>query len=313
MSGRLDRVVFPAAGLCRADLLRYYARVADGVVGALLGRTVTVVRYPRGLAAPGFFQKHQQRAGGRQPIRIEDPMDLLRWVRLGAVEFHAPLGPASAASSALAPHDWAVMDLDPNPPAGWACVVHAARVVATVFAHVGLPMQVKTSGRRGVHLMVPIEPLAAAEATQAMERLARVACALWPEGVTVARRVSDRGPRVYLDYLQNGPHRTMAAVYGVRALEPAPISWPTSLPALPAWDSRAATVGKVLAGTSVPAWERGTPVNLAAAMERAGIPTAEELRRAGSRRPAPRGESWMATSQRQEVGRAESSDATCGR
>lgn len=289
MSGRLDRVLFPEAGLCRADVMRYYERVADGVVAACQGRAVTVVRYPQGVAAAGFFQKYQERAGRRQPIRIEDPGELLSWVGLGAIEFHVPLGPSRADPRGAADHDWAVMDLDPNPPAGWAQVVGAARVVATLFDHVGLPMRVKTSGRRGVHVMVPIEPLPAAQATVAMERLARVACTLWPEGVTVTRRVSGRGPRVYLDYLQNGSHRTMAAVYGVRAIEPAPVSWPTTIAALPTLDPHAVTVATVLCRPRLPGWERGTPVDLGRALDRAGIPSAADLRRVASGRPAPRG------------------------
>ena len=279
MSGGGDRVWFPAAGLSRADVLRYYERVADSVVRACQGRAVTLVRYPRGVAHAGFFQKYQERAGRRQPIRIEEPADLLRWVGLGAIEFHVPLGQASADAHRPAEHDWAVMDLDPNPPAGWAHVVNAARVVATLFRYVGLPMQIKTSGRCGVHVMVPIEPTRAVEATLAMERLARVAGVLWPEGITVTRRVSDRGPRVYLDYLQNGAHRTMAAVYGVRAIEPAPVSWPTTLTALPTLDPHAVTVATVLRRRQLPAWERGSAIDLGRALDRAGIPPAVDLRR----------------------------------
>ncbi len=285
MSGGRDRVLFPGAGLRRADVLRYYEHVAEGVVGACRGRAVTLVRYPRGVAHAGFFQKHQERAGRRQPIRIEEPAELLRWVALGAIEFHVPLGHASPEVPGPAEHDWAVMDLDPNPPAGWADVVDAVRVVATLFDHVGLPMQVKTSGRRGVHVMVPIEPTPAVEATLAMERLARVACVLWPKGVTVTRRVSERGPRVYLDYLQNGAHRTMAAVYGVRAIEPAPVSWPTSFAALPTLDPHAVTVATVLRRPQLPAWERGPAIDLGRALDRAGVPSAVDLRRVV--RPAP--------------------------
>ena len=279
MSSGLDRVLFPEVGLTRADMMRYYALVADGVVAACQGRPVTVVRYPRGVAAPGFFQKHELREGRRQAIRIEDPVELLKWVGLGAIEFHVPLGTAAREQRGSVGHDWAVMDLDPNPPVGWAGVVDAARVVATLFDHIGLPMQLKTSGRRGVHLFVPILPTPPAEAALGMERLARVACALWPVGLTVTRRVRDRGPRVYLDYLQNGAHRTMAAVYGVRAIEPAPVSWPTTLAALPALDAQRVTVAAVLRRPQVPAWERGDAVDLRLALDRAGIPSAADLRR----------------------------------
>ncbi len=279
MSGGLDRVLFPEVGLTRADLMRYYALVADGVVTACQGRPVTVVRYPRGVAAPGFFQKHELRGGCRQLIRIEDPVELLKWVGLGAIEFHVPLGPTAEERRGSVGHDWAVMDLDPNPPAGWACVVAAVRVVAALFDHVGLPMQLKTSGRRGVHVFVPILPTPPAETTLGMERLALVACTLWPGGLTVTRRVRDRGPRVYLDYLQNGARRTMAAVYGVRAIEPAPVSWPTTLRALSALDAQRVTVAAVLRRPQIPAWERGNAVDLGLALDRAGIPSAADLHR----------------------------------
>lgn len=275
MSAPRDRLLFPAAGLWRSDLARYYQHVSQPLVAACAGRAVTIIRYPHGIGQPGFFQKYVDDGGRRSAIRIEEPADLLRWVQQGAIEFHLPL----AAGGGPAPHDWAVMDLDPHPPAGWSRVVDAAQAVSRLFEHVGLPMSVKTSGGRGVHILVPIVPTAAADAAEAMERLARVACAVSPDVMTVVRRVRDRGPRVYLDYLQNSGRRTMAAVYGVRAREPAPVSWPTSVAALAHQPADEHRVAAVLRQPRVPAWTRGTPVELGAALKRAGIPTVQELRK----------------------------------
>ncbi len=278
MSSGRDRLLFPAANIWRSDLLAYYERVSQPLVDACVGRAVTLIRYPRGVGQPGFFQKFVTTRGRRCAIRIEDPAELLGWVRQGAVEFHLPLGVSGVLAGTPSLHDWAVMDLDPHPPAGWPRVVQAAQAVARLFDHVGMPMSVKTSGGRGVHILVPIRPTEAADATEAMERLARVACAVSPDIMTVVRRVRDRGPRVYLDYLQNSGHRTMAAVYGVRAREMAPVSWPTGVGALASLEPDHHRVATVLQGQAVPVWGRGPAVDLRSTLERAGIPPVGRLR-----------------------------------
>jgi bifunctional non-homologous end joining protein LigD len=275
-----ERVLFPECGVRREELAAHYLRAADVLVREASGRAVTVVRYPHGIGEAGFFQKHERTPGREDdPIRIEDPSDLVRWVALGAVEFHLPLGRLAPTAGVDALHDWAVMDLDPHAPAGWREVVAVSRALTTVLAHAAIPWIAKTSGQSGVHVLIAIVPTPARAATEAMERVARLTRRLVPDVATVARRVRDRGPRVYLDYLQNAPTRTMAAVFGVRAVEPAPVSWPVQLDRLVDVAPDDFTV-RSARGVLLPDWNRGPPVDLLSALDAAGIPSVQDLRRA---------------------------------
>ncbi|CAB1128703.1 ATP-dependent DNA ligase clustered with Ku protein, LigD [Candidatus Hydrogenisulfobacillus filiaventi] len=272
--------MFPAAGITRERLARYYARVAPALLPYLAGRWITVRRWPEGVDAPGFYQRHplSAREGAGPGITIATAADLVRWVGWGTVEFHAPLGPAAAPDR----HDWAVMDLDPEPEAGWDRVRTAAEGVLWLLERAGLPYRLKTSGHEGLHIFIPIRPLAAGAVTLAMGALARAVAAALPETATVERQVDKRGPRVYLDYLQNADRRSMVAPYSVRGTAAARVSTPIrreELPLGPApWtlevvERRLATEGDLFA------WE-GPRADLSAAVAALGLPAAPGRSRA---------------------------------
>jgi bifunctional non-homologous end joining protein LigD len=227
-----ERVLFPQLGVTRAMLAAYYAAMAPYLLPHLRGRAITVRRWPKGVTGPSFYQKHPAprrpsapEAAAQRWIAIDTVDELVRWVGLGAIEFHVSLGPADQPHL----HDWAVMDLDPNPPAGWPAVRQAAQAVARLLERLELPYRLKTSGGQGVHFYIPVAPGDPRVLTACMEALARLTAAALPDLTTVTRRVAERGGRVYLDYLQNGQHRTMAAVYGVRATPSASVSTPITL------------------------------------------------------------------------------------
>lgn len=275
---QLERVLFPEAGITRRDLLRYYVSVADVILPHLKNRPLTVRRWPHGITEPSFYQKHEEASRGHvrsgEPIRIETIEDLVHWVRIGAIEFHAPLGTWPDPNL----HDWAVIDLDPNPPAGWGEVRLVATAVMRLLERIAVPCLVKTSGSAGLHLYIRVRPVSAREATAFVEGLCRLVVAAIPDMATVTRRVSERGPRVYLDYLQNGSHRTMAVVYTVRAREGASVSCPVTerevLHTVPSdWTIR------TVHPAERPLWEAGSPVNIRQAWERARLPPLAELRR----------------------------------
>ncbi len=269
-----ERVLYPAIGLSRAELMLYYYHVAGPLLGHLQDRALTIRRWPHGILAPGFYQRYRyQSRHERYPIVVDSLSELLRWVGLGAIEFHSPLGRVGDGGL----HDWAVIDLDPNPPADWAAVVRVARVTLDLLDRFEIPVSLKTSGARGLHLLVPIEPTEPHRAQDAIERVARVVSLALPEDATVARRVAHRGARVYIDYLQNGPRRTMAAVYSARAGPDARVSWPVGREDLDR-GPEAFTVRSTL-HRSVPFWPRVRPVPMEALLDREGLPTVEELRR----------------------------------
>ncbi len=219
----------PPAGSHPADALReeirdYYAQIAPSMMQNLVGRRLTVIRWPKGLKGPSFYQRHPypERSGEPRGIQVFTPEDLLTWVRRGAFEWHVPLGRVPAPDR----HDWAVFDLDPNPPAAWADCVRVARVLLALLKSVSFPFCLKTSGARGLHIYIPIEPTPSNEATAIIRQLCQVVESVRPDWCTTARRISDRGPRVYLDYLQNGHTRTMAGVFSVRGRFPLKVSTP---------------------------------------------------------------------------------------
>jgi len=277
MRRRRDRLMFPAVGVTRQDLVAYYARVAEAMLPHLQDRAVTVRRWPRGVDGPAFYQRHPQDPHGQprpEAIRIEGISALLDWVEHSAVEFHVPLGRLSDPGR----HDWVVLDLDPQPPADFAATVRIGRRVAHLLSVLRIPYLVKTSGGDGLHLYLPTVPTDARRALEQAERIARLIEVTWPAETTVARAKARRGPKVYVDYLQNGLHRTMAAPYTVRGEPAATVSWPVTWPALVYAGPDAFTVPRLMAAPVTP-FDRPDPVDLGRRLDEAGIPDVERLRR----------------------------------
>ncbi|WP_207711562.1 DNA polymerase domain-containing protein [Sulfobacillus harzensis] len=213
------RILYPKPGLTRMDVLGYYAEVAPYLLRLAKGRAITVKRWPHGVDGTMFYQKHPPEGG---PILVEDLPSLLTWVAQGALEFHAPLGHVDQPLQ----HDWAILDLDPNPPAGWESVMAVARVFRSLLDLLEIPFLLKTSGQRGLHFYIAIEPLDHREVMAIMGRLSEMICQTVPELATLERLKRDRGNRVYLDYLQNGYQRTTVLAYSLRATPNATISTP---------------------------------------------------------------------------------------
>lgn len=219
-----NKVLFPEKSITRRDLAHYYAQVAPLLIGQAKNRPVTVKRWPNGIYGTMFYQKHDP-PGSSTWITLASDEEVIRWVGQGVIEWHAPLGQFPR----LDIHDWAVMDLDPHPPAGWPEVVFVARAFGNLLDLLGLPYLMKTSGQEGLHFYLAIVPTAQDAVVRAMAALARIMEKSFPEWVTTARLTKDRGARVYLDYQQNGHRRTMALAYTVRAVPAASVSTPVGL------------------------------------------------------------------------------------
>jgi bifunctional non-homologous end joining protein LigD len=270
-----ERILFPRDGISRAELAVYYAQAGPALLPHWRERAITVRRWPHGIDQPGFYQKHAGRSGlagdGAPRIHIGEVETLVTWVGWGAIEFHVPLHRDGAL------HDWAVLDLDPNPPAGWEEVLAVGEVVVALLKRVGLSFNLKTSGGDGLHFYLPIVPTPAGEVTGHMEVLARIVAATAPRVATVTRRVAARGARVYVDYLQNGPARTMAGVFTVRARDGAPVSYPVTWEEIQARTPRDYGLRHVL-GRPWPAWPTAPAQDLARAFAQAGLPSLAAVR-----------------------------------
>jgi bifunctional non-homologous end joining protein LigD len=234
----VKKVYWPDDGYTKGDMLEYYRAIAPWLLPYLRGRPVVMTRFPDGIAGKSFFQKD---APGFAPdwIRTErmwsedtqreidyfvcdDVASLLYVINLGSIPLHIW---ASRAPTLERP-DWCVLDLDPK-GAPFEQVVEVALEARKLAERIALPLFVKTSGSSGLHLLVPLGRQCTHEQSRSLgELLARYLVAKLPNIATLARQVSRRDGRVYVDYLQNGSGKLLVAPFSVRALPGAPVSMP---------------------------------------------------------------------------------------
>jgi bifunctional non-homologous end joining protein LigD len=236
---RPQKVFWPGEGYTKGDLARYYAAVAPWLLAYLRDRPLVLDRYPDGIAGKSFFQKHAPATRGARPPRTvpipgdggsrvidyfvcDDLEPLLALVNLGAIPLHVW---ASRVTDLERP-DWCVLDLDPK-GAPFADVVSIAHALRETCAGSGLPAFVKTSGGSGLHVLLPLGGACDHEQSrQLAELLARLVVARLPRLATTVRAIAARGGRVYVDALQNGRGKLLAAPFSVRPLPGAPVSTP---------------------------------------------------------------------------------------
>ena len=237
----LDKGYWPDDGLRKRDLLDYYRCMAPVMLPYFRDRPVTLRLFPRGIGGPGFYRRslpdqapgwlrsveyvtvtHPHRV--RLPL-IDDAASLLWLANRGAVEFHL----WASRAGHLAEPDWAIFDLDPGQRAPFERVLHAAGVLRERLEAVGWRGVPKTSGRRGVHVYVPLAPGHTFDAVRARVRaISDGLCADRPELFAPAHGSTHRGDRVTIDAAQNSIGHNTAAPYTVRALPGAPVSTPLS-------------------------------------------------------------------------------------
>lgn len=235
----VDRVMFPADGITKGELLTYYRDVADLMVPELRGRPVTVVRYTKGIDQGGFFQKHYQKhfpawldrvaAGSRTRVEypiVDDAAGLVYLANQGAVEFHV----WTSRKDALDRPDMVVFDLDP-PEGRFDLVRQAAQLLRTLFEQIGLPPFVKTTGSKGLHVIAPLDDAATSDEVAALTtRIAALLCRRHPELLTMEFYKKDRKGRLFVDVMRNAIGATLVAPYSLRGRPGAPLSAPI------AWD-----------------------------------------------------------------------------
>lgn len=233
----LDRVMWPESGYTKRDMVRYYAQVARVMVPYLADRGLMLKRYVGGIESEPVVQ---QRVTGRVPSGVKTAVlplarggrarryvgsleTLLYAAQLDAVELHA----WHSRLETLDRPDWVVLDLDPGRGVGFAHVVEVARLLRDILDDLGVGPVVKTSGSRGLHLYVPAGARVDYAAAARFARLvAEQAASEAPRLATVERTVSERGPRVYVDHLQNARGKLAVAPYSLRARPGAPVSMP---------------------------------------------------------------------------------------
>jgi DNA ligase D len=253
-----QKVFFGERGETKLDLVRYYLTVEDAVMRALGGRPVLMERYPNGAGGPSFFQKRvpPNAPGWLQTTTVQTPNGTLSralvvadvahlaWaVNLGCLGFH--VWPYLADDPEHA--DELRIDLDPSPGVSFAMVQEAAHETHALLDEVGIAGAPKTTGRSGIHVYVRLVPEFDSTAVRAAAvALARELERRRPDLVTAAWWKEERGTRVFVDFNQNAPHKTVIGAWSVRPRPGAQVSTPF------AWDELEAIVPAELTLATVP-------------------------------------------------------------
>ncbi|MGE3171278.1 MAG: non-homologous end-joining DNA ligase [Planctomycetota bacterium] len=234
----LDKVYWPAEGHTKGDLIAYYEQVADALLPHLKDRPVHLNRYPDGIDGKSFYQREAKPGtpdwvrtapiphdGEVVPHHVIDDRDMLRYViQLGSIDLHPWLSRVQHPDEP----DYAVLDLDPK-TAPFAWVVRIARVAGRLLRGIGLRPLLKTSGKNGMHVFVPLQRgYSYDHARMFTEGVARVLQRELPDIATTERVPAERRGRVYLDFLQNRRSQTIVPPYSARPVRGASVSAPLS-------------------------------------------------------------------------------------
>jgi bifunctional non-homologous end joining protein LigD len=234
----LNKIFWPDEGYTKGHLMEYYRSVSHWILPYLADRPVVLTRYPDGVNGKSFFQKdapgfvpdwiRTERMWSEQAERdidyfiCDDEAGLLYLANLGTIPLHV----WGSRTSSIDRPDWCVLDLDPK-GAPFGDVVQVAQITHALCEEIGLSNFVKTSGSSGLHVLIPLGGQCRYnEARDLGELLARVIIAELPGITTLARQISRREGKVYIDYLQNGAGRLLVAPFSVRPLPGAPVSMP---------------------------------------------------------------------------------------
>jgi len=230
-----SRVLFPDSGLTKADVFAYYREVAPLLVPVLSGRPIAVQQWPAGIQAPGFFRhelsgtppwlptlkvRHKEKTLRHVDVTGEEP--LLWLANQSALTLHMWL----SRMPRLSQPDYLALDLDPG-RGGWSDLVTVALALRELLEEQGLESYPKTSGKRGLHVMVPLaEGHTYARVQAHANALARALEERLGDIATTKRDIRSRKGRLYIDAGQNARGKTMVAPYSLRAREGAPFSAP---------------------------------------------------------------------------------------
>ena len=239
----LDKVMYPAAGFTKGEVIDYYTRIAPVLLPHLANRAVTRIRYPNGVAGAHFFEKNKP-GGTPDWVRLEtlpvpgstknretiefvvvDDLATLVWLaNLAALELHTPQWQIDADPDLL------VVDLDPGAPAGLRECCAVAMLMRDRLAEDGVDAYPKTSGKKGMQLCCPISGTQDAELVSAYaKKVAEELAAMVPGSITAKMAKAVRPGKIFIDWSQNNAAKTTVTPYSLRAQETptasTPLTW----------------------------------------------------------------------------------------
>ena len=232
------KVYWPADDLKKKDLIDYYQAISPWLLPYLTNRPVVLTRFPDGIDGKSFYQKDAPDFVPKwirtEPIWSNDTQRDIRYfvcddvetltyiANMGSIPLHIWLSRVGS----LEQPDWCVMDLDPK-DAPFSAVVRCALVLRELCESIGMPSYVKTTGKSGLHILLPLNRQYTYEQSRMFgEVLAKVMLTKVSDIATIARVINKRGAKVYLDYMQNRHGQLIVAPFSVRPLPGAPVSMP---------------------------------------------------------------------------------------
>ncbi|KYG04564.1 DNA ligase D [Sorangium cellulosum] len=234
-----DKVLYPAQGITKLALAGYYAQIAEHMLPYVAKRLLTLVRCPAGQGKPCFFQRHEAEGlseairrtlveeddGTRTYLYIENTEGLVSLVQMGALEMHI----WGSRVDRIEQPDMMVFDLDPAPELPWERVAEAAKTVRHLLETLGLRSFVKTTGGKGLHVVVPIEARRRWDEVKPFTKAVADALVRFdPARYIATLSKAKRTGKVFVDYLRNGRGATAVAPYSTRARPGAAVATPLS-------------------------------------------------------------------------------------
>lgn len=234
----LDKIFYPKTGFLKANVLDYYQQIAPVLLPHLKGRSVTLKRYPDGVEGNFFYEKQcpshappwiktnkVKRSDGTDIdyCRLDDLPSLIWAANIANLEIHPFQHRAAAPTRPTA----LVFDLDPGPPADILQCAQVAIWIRDLLQRLGLASFVKTSGSKGLQLVVPLNTRTSYARTKPLAKgIAAALATQFPDSVTDDMKIAVRRGRVFIDWSQNDDHKTTVSVYSLRAREVPSVSTP---------------------------------------------------------------------------------------
>jgi bifunctional non-homologous end joining protein LigD len=241
-SGRIkisnpERVIDPSSGITKIELARFYAQIAPWVLPQLHNRPLALVRAPEGISGELFFQKHADKLAIPHITQLDPALDpkhgallvidsaeaLVGAAQMGTIELHC----WNAVAPDLEHPDRFVLDLDPDPALPWKRMIEATQLTQTLLDEIGLASFLKTSGGKGLHIVVPLDRVHDwTEVKSFSQAIAKYLAKLLPSHFSAVSGPKNRVGRIFIDYLRNSRGASTVAPYSVRAREGLPVSVP---------------------------------------------------------------------------------------
>ena len=242
-----DRVIDKSTGTRKIDLVRYYESVADWLLPHLKNRPVSLVRAPEDIGGELFFQKHSQKLSipnvtqhpdldpGHPPlITIDSVKALIGAAQMGTIELHT----WNALASSIEKPDRMVFDLDPDPSLGWNSMIDAAQLTRTLLEELGLVSFCKTSGGKGLHVVVPLAKQAGWDEVKAFSQaVAQHMAKTLPKHFAAKMGAQNRRKKIFIDYLRNNRGSSTVVAWSARARPGLGVSVPLTWDEVPATTS----------------------------------------------------------------------------